>query len=132
MGIFICGNGLELKIQRSFEPTSIKRLVIRTSPRIWVHSETMLPTTCPHLLPGSIAQNATTQPMPVITRKMVSECSRRNSKTAEGNLPFGCLLSAEPFSYRNFVITIVTKTPVQSAMAFPKNEPMWVEGLEQR
>jgi len=39
--------------QRVFEPTSIRRLVIRTSPRICVHSETMLPTTCPTGCSGS-------------------------------------------------------------------------------
>jgi hypothetical protein len=46
--------------------------------------------------------------------------------------PFGCWLSAEPFSYRNFFVTMMTKTPVQSAIVFLKNEPMWVEGLDQR
>ena len=38
----------------SFERDSISRFVIRTSPRTWVHSETMLPTTCPHLDSESI------------------------------------------------------------------------------
>ena len=42
----------------------------------------------------------------------------------------GCLLSLEPFSYRYLVKTTVTSTPVQSAMALPKNEPMWVDGLD--
>src|ERR1039458_10680451 len=41
--------GFQSACQRALEPTSIRRLVIRTSPRICVHSETMLPTTCPHL-----------------------------------------------------------------------------------
>ena len=39
------------RLSACLEPTSIRRLVIRTSPRICVHSETMLPTTCPHLPP---------------------------------------------------------------------------------
>src|SRR3981081_4569578 len=115
---------------RVFEPTSIKRLVMRTSPRICVHSETMLPTTCPHLLFGSMALNASPQATPGTRRNTVSECSRRNSAIAEANLPFGRLLSVDPFSYRCLVMTTVTKTPVQSAMAFPKNDPKWVAGLE--
>jgi hypothetical protein len=69
--------------------------------------------------------------MPVLARNMVRVLARQLI-TADGNILFGCLLSAEPISYRNFVITIVTKTPVQSAIAFPKNEPSWVEGSEQR
>ena len=32
-------------VERSLDPTSMRRLVISTSPRIWVHSDTMLPTT---------------------------------------------------------------------------------------
>src|SRR5450755_4185324 len=82
----------------SFDPISISFLVISTSPRICVHSETMLPTTCPHLLLGSIALNATTQPTPVIRRNKVSECSRKNSSATDCHFPFGFLLSAEPFS----------------------------------
>jgi hypothetical protein len=66
-------------------------------PQDLVHSETMLPTTCPHLLFGSIALNATTQAMPVTRRNRVSECSRSNSTAADRTLPFGCLLSADPF-----------------------------------
>src|SRR5271167_1756626 len=103
---------------------------MRTNPRICVHSETMLPTTWPHLLFGSIALNATTQAMPVTSRNKVSECSRRNSPAADRAFSLGCLLSVDPFSYRCLVITIVIKTPVQSAIAFPKNEPMWVLGLD--
>src|SRR3984893_8321874 len=83
---------------RVLEPTSINRLVIRTSPRICVHSETMLPTTCPHFPLGSIPLKATTQAVPVITRNIVSECSRRNSMAAEGTFPLSFLLSLEPFS----------------------------------
>ena len=52
--------------------------------------------------------------------------------TADGNLPFGCLLSAESFSYRCLVNTTVNNTPVQSAIAFPKNEPMWVDGSDRQ
>ena len=96
------------------------RFVINTSPKICVHWETMLPTTCPHLLPGSIAANAMIQPIPVITRNMVSECSRKISITAEGRMPFGCLLSAEPFSYRNLVITMVTKFPSSRRLHFQR------------
>src|ERR1022692_529010 len=116
----------------SFEPTSSSRLVISTSPRICVHSETMLPTTCPQRLLGRMARNAITQPMPVTSKNNVSECSRRNSFSADGNLPLGCLLSAEPFSYRYLVMTTVTTTPVQSAMALPKNDPRWVSGFDRQ
>jgi hypothetical protein len=49
--------------------------------------------------------------------------------SASGSFPFGCRLSRDPFSYRYLVNTMVTK-PGQSAIAFPKNEPMWVEGSE--
>ncbi len=47
---------------------------MRMNPRICVHSETMLPTTWPHLQLGSMALNATTQAMPVTRRNKVSEC----------------------------------------------------------
>lgn len=77
-----------LRTQRCFEPTSIQRLAIETRPRICLHSEPIVPTTCPHLLFGSIARNAALQPMPVIARKW-RECSRGNSMTADGNIPFG-------------------------------------------
>src|SRR5260370_1104453 len=85
--------------QRALEPTSIRRLVMRMNPRICVHSETMLPTTWPLLLLGSMALNATTQEMPVTRRNRVSECSLRNSPAADRALSFGCLLSLDPFSY---------------------------------
>jgi hypothetical protein len=58
----------------------------------------MLPTGCPHLLFGSIAQNAAIQPKPVMARKMARQCSRGISMPADGNIPFGCWLSAGPFS----------------------------------
>src|SRR5579872_448967 len=114
----------------SFEPTSISRLVIRTSPIICVHSETILPTTCPHRLFASIARNAATQAAPVTTRNKVRECSRRNVITGESPSQCGRLLSDDPFSYKNFVITTVTTTPLQSAIAFPKNDPQCVDGSE--
>ena len=38
----------------SFECRSINRFVNRTKPNICVHSETMLPITCPHLASESI------------------------------------------------------------------------------
>src|SRR5450631_4211656 len=112
----------------SFDPTSIKILVIHTSPRICVHSDTMLPTTCPQRLFVSIRRKTHTHPIQVITRNTVSECSRRNSSTGDFHFPFGFLLSADPLSYRCLVISTVTSTPVQSAMALPKNEPRWVSG----
>jgi len=37
----------------SLECVSIRRLVMSTSARIWVHSERTLPTTCPHFDSGS-------------------------------------------------------------------------------
>src|ERR1019366_10478200 len=110
------------------DPTSIRIFVIHTNPRICVHSETMLPTTCPQRLPVSIRRKAHTHPIQVITRNTVSECSRRNSRTGDFHLPFGFLLSAEPLSYRCLVISTVTSTPVKSAIALPKNEPTWVAG----
>src|SRR5204863_8518824 len=79
-----------------------------------------------------MALNTNTQTIPVATRNKVNECSRRSSMTADGNLPFGCLLSAEPFSYRSLVNTTVNNTPVQSAIAFPKNEPMLVDGSDRQ
>src|ERR1700676_4261110 len=79
-----------------------------------------------------MALNATTQAMPVINRNNVSECSRKNSRIGEGSLPFGCWLSADPFSYRCLVMKTVTRTPVQSAIAFPKNDPQWVEGFDRQ
>src|SRR5512133_1053868 len=67
---------------------------------------------------------------PVIRKKMVSECSRTNSSMRPGRMPLGCLLWAEPFSYRRFVAKAMTTRPVQSAMALPKNDPAWVAGEE--
>src|ERR1017187_696402 len=114
----------------SLEPNSIRIFVIHTSPRICVHSDTMLPTTCPHRLPVSMRRKAHPHPIQVITRNTVSECSRRNSSTGDFQMPFGFLLSADPFSYRCLVMRTVTSTPVQSAIALPKNEPRWVDGSD--
>src|SRR5512135_210209 len=45
-------------------------------------------------------------------------------------MPFGCLLSAEPFSYKCLVAITITTSPLQSAMALPKNDPACVSGEE--
>src|SRR5690349_673592 len=74
--------------------------------------------------------NTATHMAPVIRKKMVSECSRTNSSMRFGSLPRGCLLSAEPFSYRRLVAKAMATRPVQSAMALPKNDPAWVSGEE--
>src|SRR2546421_2538698 len=68
--------------------------------------------------------------MPVAIRNRVSEWSRSHSRRGPSSGGWGERLSAEPFSYRYLVATTVTTTPVQSAMAFPKKEPMCVCGLE--
>jgi len=94
------------------DPTSIKRLVIRTRPRICVHSETMLPTTCPHLLFGSMALNATTQARPVTTRNIVSELLAQQFHGYRRQFALGRLLSVDPFSYKCLAMTTVIKTPV--------------------
>src|SRR5437588_1351173 len=63
-------------------------------------------------------------------RKIVSEWSRTRS-SIEGTTSFGGRrLSAEPFSYRYLVARTITSNPVQSAIAFPKNDPIWVLGSE--
>src|SRR4051794_18245926 len=77
----------------SLEFTSIRRFVISTSPRTCVHSETMLPTTCPHFSLGFMCQNAQVHPAPVMSRKIVNECSRKNSSVGEHPIFFNFLLS---------------------------------------
>jgi hypothetical protein len=57
----------------SFERGSISRFVIRTSPKTCVHSETMLPTTCPHFDSESIHQYRAIHPRPVVNRKILRE-----------------------------------------------------------
>ena len=49
-------------------------------PRIWVHSETILPITCPHFEVGSDRANAVTHPAPVINSKAVSEWFPRHER----------------------------------------------------
>ena len=49
---------------------------------------------------------------------------RAGSQESElGNFPFTSLLSLDPRSYRCLVARIITTTPLQSAIALPKNEP---------
>src|SRR6185436_13813498 len=57
----------------SFDLSSIRRLVIRTSPSSCVHSETMLPTTCPQRLSESDRANSHVHPRPVAIRNIVNE-----------------------------------------------------------
>src|SRR5205085_4166220 len=100
--------------------------VMRSKPRIGVHSETIFPTTCPHLEFASECANRITQPAPVNTRKIVREWASSTFWIGRINR-FGIFrLSAEPTSYMNLVATTVTTKPVQSAMALPKNDPQWV------
>src|SRR5439155_1392832 len=68
-------------LRLSFEWVSISFLVKITRPKIWVHSETMLPATCPHFELGSDLANRTIQKAPVISRKMLRECSCSFSST---------------------------------------------------
>src|SRR5271157_5763157 len=112
----------------SFDPTSINIFVIHTSPRICVHSDTRLPTTCPQRLFASMRLKANAHAAPVITRNTVSEWLRKNSRVGDFHVLVGFLLSADPLSCRCLVKMTVTSTPDQSAMALPKNEPRWVEG----
>src|SRR6185312_10222148 len=107
----------------SFDPTSTSFFVSSTTPRICVHSETILPTTCPHFDSESECANSSTQPTPVITRKIVSECSCKASRNRLCHLWRGRLLSCDPRSYKYLVPSSITTTPVQSAIALPKNEP---------
>lgn len=60
-------------LRLSFEPRSSNRFVINTNPTIWVHSETMLPTTCPHFELAFMERNSMIHAMPVTSRKMVRE-----------------------------------------------------------
>src|SRR5258706_627826 len=61
-----------------------------------------------------------------MTRKMLSEWSRRRIQMGLNRLFGGRRLSADPVSYRYLVEKTMTTTPDQSAMALPKNEPRWV------
>src|SRR5713226_440047 len=99
----------------SLECCSISFLVIKTSPKICVHSETMFPTTCPHLASESIAAYSAIQPTPVISRKMLREWFRSRSRKGLSKPCGGRRLSAEPRSYKYFVATTMTTTPDQSA-----------------
>src|SRR4029434_1473380 len=65
----------------SFEWRSTSRFVNSTRPKICVHSETMLPTTWPHLASESIEAYSAIHPTPVITRKILREGSRNLSQT---------------------------------------------------
>src|SRR5579872_3525184 len=60
---------------------------------------------------------------------MLSEWSCRRLRIGLTASCGGRRLSAEPLSYRYFVATTVTTTPVQSAIAFPKKDPRCVLGL---
>ncbi len=114
----------ETKLWLSFEPRSISFLVSRTRLSCCDHSETMLLTTVPHLLSGLTREYRITHPIPVAIRKMVRECSCKASRNA---LPYrgrGWRLSFESFSKNHFVAMTVTTTPVQSATALPKKEPV--------
>jgi hypothetical protein len=90
----------------------------------------MFPTTCPHLASESIEAWSTTQPIPVITRKMLREWSRSRSHTGPKRVRGGRRLSDEPFSYKYLVANTIITTPDQSAIALPKSDPRWVPGLE--
>lgn len=114
----------------SLECLSINFFVRITKPKIWVHSDTMLPTTCPHFELGSARANAQTHAAPVMIRKILSECSCNISQTGAMKRCGGLRLSADPLSYMNLVARTVTTTPLQSAMALPKNDPQCVFGSE--
>src|SRR5579864_9348917 len=114
----------------SFEWVSISFLVMISKPRICVHSETMFPTTCPHLEVGFDRANVITHPAPVIRRNRVKECCWSSFQIGRRKRCGGFRLSAEPTSYMYLVAITVTTRPVQSAMALPKNDPQWVLGFE--
>jgi len=61
---------------------------------------------------------------------MLREWSRSRSKPRLKWCRGGRRLSADPFSYKYLVANIMTTTPDQSAIALPKNDPIWVPGLE--
>src|SRR5581483_4969240 len=82
----------------SSEPISTNRLVRKTRPAIWTHSETMLPTTWPHLLSTFIRKNKIVQAMPVTMIKIKSECRCRVFNHAGRFFPLTGRLSAEPTS----------------------------------
>jgi hypothetical protein len=63
-------------------------------------------------------------------RKRLRECSPSSRRTGLKRFRGGRRLSAEPFSYKYLVAITMTTTPDQSAIALPKNEPIWVLGLE--
>jgi hypothetical protein len=103
-----------------------------TNPKICVHSETIFPTTCPHLDSESILAKKITQPIPVIARNIVNEWSRRNSHRGF-SIVFGSgALSADPFSYKRWLASTVTTIPSQSAIAFPKKDPTCVCSFDTR
>src|SRR6185436_6505931 len=100
----------------SFDPFSPTYFVMTTRPKIWVHSETMLPTTCPAFPLASIRAYRTAHSAPVTSRAMVNEWSTRKHTTALCDLGCGGRLSADPISCRYFVATTMTSVPSQSAV----------------
>ena len=68
--------------------------------------------------------------MPVTMRKRLREWLRSRCRMGLKVFRGGRQLSAEPFSYQYLVAMTMTTTPDQSAIALPKNEPIWVPGLE--
>src|SRR3954452_6340853 len=114
----------------TFEPGSTNLFVSRTMPNCCDHSDTRLPTTCPQRLFGSCMANSIAKATPLSTRKIEREWSSTNFRAGVRPLSFGRRLSREPFSKHTFVTRIVITTPLQSAMALPKNEPTCFCGSE--
>jgi hypothetical protein len=61
---------------------------------------------------------------------MLRDWSRSSCRMGPKRARGGRRLSAEPLSYKYLAAHTMTTTPDQSAIAFPKNEPLWVLGLE--
>lgn len=91
----------------SLDPRSRNSFVRITKPNTWVHSERILPTTCPHFLWESTCRYSKSHPIPIISRNTLKECRCKN--LCVGDEPRGRLLSAEPTSNKLFVARTVSR-----------------------
>lgn len=114
----------------SREPFSSIYFVIKTSPSVCTHSDTIFPTTWPQREFASIRTYKINHPIPVITKKMLNEWPWIKSRIRFFKCPRAGRLSSEPRSKKYFVATMITSEPLQSAIAFPKNEPKCLFGSD--
>jgi hypothetical protein len=91
-----------------------------------------LPTTWPHFEVADIYANTAIQTNRVTLKNTVSECVLIHLKTGFFSWTMRRLQSGDPRSYRIRVQITVATTPLQSAMAFPKNDPQCVSGFDGR